>query len=260
MPIMGQKDSHMISIISTVPVNIDYMMHRNAEWTMLMLGESIFSILIVEVRQSFDYMFTFVCSILTVVFLYYLHFQSQPNDANQHALRRNKNAGIVWSIVHYGYSYALVALGAAFTFFLQFYVQYGKSDGGYKDTSTVEDRLLASGSAMSSEVATAANGLFCASLTVVFICLDLMTILHLGLKESKGRCKCSRHNTWRVATLALVVARLATLGFTWTLYWWEDRPNMLSILGLTCVAIQFVLRQLGRKYAAKHRHQVAVEP
>ena len=43
-----------------VPVNLTFHIHRNAEWAMLMLGESIFSLLIVPVDHSFDFIVVFV--------------------------------------------------------------------------------------------------------------------------------------------------------------------------------------------------------
>ena len=45
-------------------MNIDFAIHRNGEWIMLMLGESIFSLLIVEVpADSNDYYTTFFCGV-----------------------------------------------------------------------------------------------------------------------------------------------------------------------------------------------------
>jgi hypothetical protein len=42
-------------------MNIDFTLHRNGEWTMLMLGESVFSILIVDTPDN-NVEFTFYIS------------------------------------------------------------------------------------------------------------------------------------------------------------------------------------------------------
>lgn len=65
--------------------------HSNVR-IMLMLGESVFSLLIVAPLEDPDYYTSFFCSLLTVILLQYLHFKSQPEAADHHAMRRSKNA------------------------------------------------------------------------------------------------------------------------------------------------------------------------
>ena len=72
---------------------------------MLMLGESILSLLIVDVPdEDKDYYATFYSAMLTVILLQYLHFRSQPNHADGHALRRDKDAGVGYTIMQAIYS------------------------------------------------------------------------------------------------------------------------------------------------------------
>ena len=51
-----------------------FVIHRNTEWAMLMLGESVFSLLIVRVRGSADFYITFMAGCLTVSMVYIHHF------------------------------------------------------------------------------------------------------------------------------------------------------------------------------------------
>ena len=89
-------------------MNINFCIHRYGEWTMLMLGESIMSLLIVDVpKEDGDYFATFYCGLLTVILLQVLHFRSQPHLADQHATRRDKTAGVWWNVFQYIYSMAL---------------------------------------------------------------------------------------------------------------------------------------------------------
>ena len=84
-----------------------------------MLGESIFSLLIVDVPEEGTQFFaTFLFGILTIMLLHFLHFQSQPHDPDDHAIRRHKNAGVMWNYIMQIYSFMLVCLGASYTFFL----------------------------------------------------------------------------------------------------------------------------------------------
>jgi len=61
-------------------MNIAYCIHRYAEWTMLMMGESVLSLLIVPLveKDILVYLQIFYCGILSISILQYLHFRSQP--------------------------------------------------------------------------------------------------------------------------------------------------------------------------------------
>ena len=115
--------------MTVIPMNVNFCIHRFSEWTMLMLGESILSLLTIPHPErtaaseqssdsNHDYWTTFYCSLLTVILMQYLHFRSMPHDADDHAMRRSKNRGSVWLFCKYAYSCALIALGAAFTLFV----------------------------------------------------------------------------------------------------------------------------------------------
>jgi hypothetical protein len=235
-------------------MNVDFMMHRNGEWTMLMLGESVFSILIVDIPdEGTDFYVTFYCSVLTVVFLYYLHFQSQPDNPDSHAMRRNKDAGIFWHTFQQVYSLALVSLGAAFTFFL---VSFANGEPAVPELEE-QERFLAGGGEEEDRghIHDRANILFCGSLAMVFFCLDAMTMLHLGFKESHERCICKQTNKVNVQAFFLLVFRVGLIVFTATLYMWEEDHRNLCIIALACVLTQLFLRRAGKKYAS-HGTQV----
>jgi hypothetical protein len=67
---------------------------------MLMLGESVLSLLIVDNEHEGDhYQTVFFAGVLTIILLRLLHFQSQPHGAEAHAARRNKDAGLIVFII-----------------------------------------------------------------------------------------------------------------------------------------------------------------
>ena len=62
-----------------VPVNLTFHIRRNAEWAMLMLGESIFSLLVVPVDHSFGFIVVFVLGTVTVANVYCERQPTKPS-------------------------------------------------------------------------------------------------------------------------------------------------------------------------------------
>jgi len=78
-----------------------------------MVGESVLSLLIVEISEGAYYYVTFYSGILSITLTQTLHFQSQPHDPDKHALRRDKIAGFLFMQLLYVYSASLIVLGAS---------------------------------------------------------------------------------------------------------------------------------------------------
>ena len=69
-----------------VPANIDYLIHRYGEFIMLMIGEGVLSLLIVEVIKTKEYYGTVICGLLTMIVIFLLKTQSEPMNGSKHAL------------------------------------------------------------------------------------------------------------------------------------------------------------------------------
>jgi len=209
---------------------------------MLMLGESVFSLLIVDVSNEGQSFYTvFYCGILTVIFLQILHFQSQPHDADSHASRRSKNAGVLWSLFQYVYSLALVILGAAFTFFL-ILSEYEEGEG--------HRRLAGGDSSLGGSDVTKAAHLFCGSLAIIFFSLECMSVLHLGFNECEERCVLQGGKNY--SGILLLVVKVGIIAFTATLSQWETDPQSLVIIALFIVLFQLAMRKLCGKFLSSH--------
>ena len=234
-----------IDAATVVPMNIDFSIHRTSEWTMLMLGESILSLLIVDVpTENNDYFATFYCSLLTVVLLNILHFRSQPHLADQHASRRDKNAAIFWMFFQFLYSMALVGLGAAFTLFV---IEFSYDDHR-RLGEAIDGRLLAGGGAPkydTEERQQRLAHLFSATLTTVFVSLDTMSFLHVGWKTSQDRCVCEHTKKKNVSGMILVVVRGGLHVFAATLSQWTTSPKQLAGIGLGITLVQLGIRKVG---------------
>lgn len=202
-------------------------------------SESIFSLLVVVVNKEGTAFFTtFYAGVLTIVILQLLHFQSQPHEADAHASRRHKDAGVCWSYMTIIYSFSLVVLGAAFTFFL------AAADGDVENR-----RRLATGPALTDEILTAAAHLFCGTMAVIFTCLDVMTLLHVGWKQSVARL--GRNNCMGMFAIFL---RVVLIVFIATMSQYERDHKTLSVTGLCCVLAQLALRKMANKYLAPDHH------
>ncbi|KAI2491721.1 hypothetical protein MHU86_22830 [Fragilaria crotonensis] len=229
----------------TVPLNINLVIHRDGEWIMLMLGESILSLLIVDVSDGEDYYVTFYCGILTVVSLHYLHYRSQPHDADDHATRRHKDAGIWWSMVNAVYSASLIAVGVSYKLFMYEFT-YGERRLENGEDSLIERDLAGGVGLTSDERRQAAANVFSAAITLVFVCLDLMILLHRGLNSSINRCQCPKTKVMNWNGILLTVARISLALFFATLSQYATNPQHLSVLGLAGVVAQLIIRKLGR--------------
>jgi hypothetical protein len=239
-------------ISSVVPSNIDFILHRSSEWIMLMLGESILSLLIVDVpEEDSGYFNTFYCSLMTVILLQYLHFRSQPHHADGHALRRDKNAGIGFTWFQFIYSAALVALGAAYTLFvLEF---------SYEDSRRLEweERSLAGGNESKYDAAERQQRsahLFSASLTIVFFSLEALSALHVGIQNSKKRCVSQKTHQMNVKGVIVLIFRGGVIAFVATLSQWVTDAEKLAEIGLGVTVSQILLRLLGTMYFPDHVH------
>lgn len=228
----------------TVPVNVTYIIHRIGEWIMLMLGESILSLLIVVSPTKGEYYITFFCSILSVVLLQYLHFRSQPSSPDDHAIRRKRSAGHAFSILMQIYSAALIILGVSYEMLLYGFTIQGE---GYRRSLLPRPPRWLAGdiadpSFDSENIDTQVAHFFSASFAVVYFCSDAMLLAHRGLKDNLGRCRCPNSKRAKVKGILLIFLRVCIWVLMATLSQWQTDPTKLSAIGLASVIAQILLR------------------
>lgn len=242
-------------------MNVDYSIHRYGEWVMLLLGESVLSLLIVKFIPSQGYQQVFYCGVVSIALLQYLHFRSQPHHADEHAMRRSRTAGIFFVSVLQIYSIALVVMGTSFKMLLYEQVYEDEAvaapDANHtrRATSTILSRLLADATAAPSASTSATEidkknheknvaMFYCISLAVVWFCLDVMLLLHRGIKKHQDDV--SRCGRLRCITIGvLILCRVALVVFMATFWLTEVRPAVLTFVGLWCIVLQLVTREAG---------------
>ncbi len=249
-------------------MNVDFVIHRLGELTMLVLGESILSLLIVDGDDG-NYHQTFYFGIVTVMLLMVLHFQTQPHDANSHAMRRSKNAGVLYSQTYQIYCAALVAVGASYKIFMYYIAKDKKrrflSHMTHVAAEEIDARWLAGGGGSScgpygDEKKEMTAHLFSWSMGLVFICMDIMQFAHVGLEKNiencklyeetgKGTQKRKSQSKWRFNLKVLFFIILPRGGitiFVLTVGFWETNPRILPALGFAAVMAQLFSRLLGK--------------
>jgi hypothetical protein len=143
------------------------------------------------------------------------------------------------------YSCALIGVGVSYKLFLfEFRYDSRRLEG---DDYLTEERFLAGGGAFSDDPEVrqqAAANIFSASMTTVFLTLDIMILFHRGLRFSMGRCKC-RQTKKKYKAVLLTLLRVGLCAFFATLSLYENDPNHLAALGLAGVFMQLIIRRVG---------------
>ena len=243
--------------------------------------------------QPHDYYSAFYCGIITVILMQYLHFRSQPHNPDLHAWRRSKDAGALYGQMNYWYSAALIIVGASYKLFLYDF----NENGGHRLLSTMQrvsflkssaavdeedmtSRLLAGGTSscgpFGNEKEQNIAYLFCGAMAIVFFCMDVIVLAHVGLEREVGKCRlkdgvCVRTGQAEKAHLntrgiLLVCFRCGITIFMATLSSYVTDPRRLAEIGLAAVVCQLLTRFLGDiffpddvHFGDSHHHHEGIE-
>lgn len=233
---------------------------------MLMIGESVLSLLIVETVDSRDYYITAYLGALTVIILQILKFESEPSHSDGHALWRSMEAAVCFSVLVQILSMGLIAFGVSYKVMLTTIATQVSTDSDYGGSAcgdTVYDddyhrilggaelcpedgkghRLLAAVPTITGQ-ATAA--LFCGSLAIVVISLEFMLLSHAGFAKNYKRIfKMTDNSEGKHIDLPLLFigsAKVLIILFTATISQWEIDPTSLTIFGFIIVSALAVSR------------------
>lgn len=103
---------------NSVPIHVEFTIHRYGEFTMLFLGESIISIIVVDVQSSADFISTYFLCYFLVATLALLVFESIPFHPDQHAIRRSALRFLVYLSIHSMQCIGLITIGTGFKLIL----------------------------------------------------------------------------------------------------------------------------------------------
>ena len=228
-----------------VPNNVDYLIHRYGEWVMLMIGESILSLMIVDTTESPDYYTIAILGSMTVIVLHALKFESEPSHADGHALWRNMKNATCFALLIQILSMALIVFGVSYKIFLSGVV-----------SGTKGRRHLAKMPYIPDETSTS---VFCGSLVVVLISLELMVTTHRGITRSYKRLFKENDELQEVLNWPLVIItffKVAVLALLATLTTWTTNPTAVTLTGFLVVTAIAVTRIVGWGFV---HHEKAIE-
>ena len=199
---------------------------------MLMLGESVLSILTTKGRETWDYAMSFYCGLLTITMFQYLFFRSQPSQAKDHAMRRSQMGGFLFYYMHTIYSAALILVGCSYKMMLSpKEIEEENEEHGIDPTYILEERIAL---------------IYAISQTTSFLALDLMLITHRGLKQNFLRF-IPPYGRFILAPWLILAANITLLCLTMALSQVRNL-TLLSVFGCLLVFGQVILRTLGMKY------------
>jgi len=168
---------------NTVPLCVDYVIHRIGEFAMLMIGESVLSLLAVPVEDEARSYLVFGGGTLIASHLCFQHFSVYPTNPKDHVLRASKfnHAGVTYlflmvrricflQLLHHNYlpfsSFAEICLYSQIYVYAAALIMIGV---GCKSLLTA---------AHDDEVFEQANSVLAVSLLVAFLNLTLFSVLH----------------------------------------------------------------------------------
>ena len=151
------------------PMDIEFTVERWGEWTMLMFGESILSMLLVELKYKTGselsmFYATFFGGFLLTQFVQMIHYRFNDFGVQDHAMRRNILAGVSWRVSSLYFSESLVLLGVGLKCVL-YYCQQDEQDDYYIAYRQDYVKLL------------------CISTLVAYLLKQFAIPLHLGFKR-----------------------------------------------------------------------------
>jgi len=248
-------------IEKSVPLNVHFCMHRYGEWFMLMFGESIMSLLIVEGNnESVNHSAKFYSGVLSVIFLAHLHFQSEPHHNEDHALTRSRHSHYLYTLLVPAYSMALISVGVCYKMFLYDY-QDNKMDkqNGYRVLGDGGDgaggnygedgelNYYGHDDYMENKQQFTAD-LFSGSIATVLLCQDAMVWLHQGSQAIFAQaCKIPT-----VRLVLLILSKYILVFFLAVMSAFQNDPHFIAFFGMGAILFQEVLR---RAFHASQKHQ-----
>ena len=233
-----------------VPVNLEFMSHRLGEWIMLMLGESILSLLIVAESNGFRYFVTFYTGILSVTMLQYIYYRTQPYSVDDHAMRRSASGGLLFYFMLQFYSAALIVFGGSYKLMLLQYLEEQRVGNN--------PNAIIHGSFTLAQRQVRLANMFSRSLACAFFALDLMIVSHRGIEANWAKFWRSdgQLDLLRVVVAAVNITLVIVSG---TLSLWTNSLESLSVLGLLIIVAQIMSRTLKMKLFPVSKRKVHSE-
>ncbi len=252
----------------------DYLIKRYGEFTLLMLGESILSLIgIGHTTISRDYYLVVIVGIVTVIWLHFLHFESELQNASEHALWGHRWNTVCYILIIQVITISLIGFGSSFkgesvtTLALRLILLTVKISLIHLilnmpvflheviDENTHES-THESANESKTQPTHEKNGtiFFVIVLSLVVVSLELLNLCHTGIKRAVGHLFQTieggkRKLYWPIVIISLI--KVAIFLFCMTLHKWLDEPEyivpagcaVVIALSITRVVVHFLLHE-----------------
>jgi hypothetical protein len=240
---IGKKATYQEIQQHFVPSNVDYVIHRYGDWIMLLIGESVLSLLIVQTIEAEEFYSTALLGGITVIIVQLIIFESEPSHALGHALWRSMFTATLYSILIQVLSIGLIGLGASYKVMLtNVFLDQQEAESGHRrlegDPLRISDTVV--------------DSLYCFSLSSVLLMLELMLGSHKRVTKSYRQLINDiwsfnvQSMNWHFLAISLFKAFLII--YTMTLPFWASRPLEINLIGFLAVANVAMARILGWNY------------
>jgi len=240
-----------IEEVAHTPFNHEYLIDRIGEWIMLMIGESVLSLVIVHVESTPWYYFTFFSGVLTMTSLQYVHSKAGPSNEENHAMY-SKRPRVWFTICSQWYSLFLVAMGVAYKMMISefgrgapieenFAIEQGSRmlEKGFEEAAPVSFEEMASRRERVAEF-------FCATLVFTLFFLDMMAFTH-----EDGLWAFSKQRKFQSTVLLLL--KVAIYAISATMFLYTSDPIVLAPLGYVIVNLALILRMTDDYIGEKNK-------
>ncbi|CAG8475343.1 13045_t:CDS:10 [Cetraspora pellucida] len=169
-------------------VNIEHYSERFGLFTVVCLGESIFSVIYASLNKYPDiFLAKAILGLVIAYNLHWIYFDVDASRQYQHALRRHVITGLLFGLIHIPLNMSLIAFGSSLGRIVML------ADFHDAEHTPKPKSLREAGETESSEFSTPLAILFCASLAVSMYCMAIIGILHKSL-DSVNCTKISKVN------------------------------------------------------------------
>lgn len=218
-----------------VPFNIDYVIHRNGELTMLVIGEGILSLLISPTVKGRSYLGEYyavlIMGILTMILIQVVNFETLPSDSCHHALYASRFQSSSFSLFFNCLTMSLIGFGVTYKGFLH---------GIYEEHLEQTEKDF-----------TPASKTYSTFLFLVVFFLEMINVTHIGgFKKAYERQFVvkdgERKPHWPVILITLL--KVGILLFSATLSQWTHEPDALAGCGCAAIFAVFITRLLIKHF------------
>jgi len=240
-----------------VPMNIDFLIHRFGEFTMIFFGEAIMGLLIVNSAETKYYHIPLALGVLSIMILQNFKYESEPHGENHYLWGGGLRALCVYSILTELLCLFMIGLAIAYkSMLISIAFKENEDIALYKEETagSPEHRRLNAGGPQMQPFASEA--MFSTSLAIILAIIVVMSYSHIGFKKMIFPI---RHGRLHYSSLLRLFIQLGLILFVGTMFLWDieetepEEPEYFFkyIIGFVVILIFALFKAIENLIATK---------